>query len=525
MGAYLTRLTNVLGIKFIALICITQCCLKGINFVIMSKGLLPYFSTVLGIDGVRLQVYGAVGLSPWTIKPLIGIFSDLVSCVGYHKRFMMLFATLVGITGSALLISEIHIPVLMVVFVACAHFQIAVCDLLIEGKYAEVMRENPESGSDIPNFATGLQFLGVLISMLFLGPLSDLGLFRVIFAISLALAVTPVLPVLFGWLPEQPKPGAPYVQLDTKRIRQDWKIIAVVAVTGISAPAVASITVFGIKWLGVMCAGIVISLCLVGVFWAMPHPLIARVALYQVLAQVSRISFSNILDFFFIADPVCLPGGPHFSYKFYITVAGIVGACAGVLTTLIYQGLFSKWTFRNVLFFTSLLSGLAGIFDYIIVKRWNLIIGIPDNIFFLIGDDVLGTVVGTLYWIPSSSIIGKVCPRNMEASTYALLAGIANFGTMIATLTGAMLAEMFGVVTIGQCNWDNLPSLILFGHIIVMLTISLPAAFLIPNVSQDLNLLTYTETPKEDVSFAYFKKPLALPIPTDDENSDDDDIF
>jgi hypothetical protein len=195
------------------------------------------------------------------------------------------------------------------------------------------------------------------------------------------------------------------------------------------------------------------------------------------------------LDYFFVADSTCLVGGPHFSYKFYITTTGIAGSVASLITVVIYQYVFSKWKFRSVLIFTTILSGVGGIFDYIIVKRWNLQWGIPDAWFFLIGDDVLHSMIEMLFWIPSSSIIGKVCPKNMEASTYAFLAGISNFGYMISVISGALLTEFFGIHTIVPCNWDNLPMVILWGHIIIMVVISVPACFLIPNEEQDADLL------------------------------------
>ena len=160
-----------------------------------------------------------------------------------------------------------------------------------------------------------------------------------------------------------------------------------------------------------------------------------------------------------------------------------------MLTVLIYQFLFSRWKYRNVLLFTTILSGVGGIFDFIIVNRWNLKWGISDRIFFIIGDDVIHSCVDILNWIPSSSIIGKVCPENMESSTYAFIAGISNFGSMVAVISGALITEWAGVVTVDECNWKPLPWLILGGHITLMLLVSIPACFLIPNVPQDADLL------------------------------------
>lgn len=484
---YFERMRSIFGWKFIAIIFITYCLLKGAVMGIMMKGLFPYFKN-MGVDGIQFQIYGAIALSPWTIKPLFGILSDLIAFVGYKKKFTMLASCFIGVTGCAMLVVDLKRPILTVLFVFLSQIQLAICDLLVEGKYAEKMREHPETSSDIVTLANLFQSFGYVLCMFFLAPLADGLYFRIIFSIALGLSVVPIVPIFLNWLPEVPIPNAPYVLIDTKRIKNDWKIITLVIITGISAPAMAAIAGFAAKWLGVVCSLGVILVCMVGTFWAMPN-IIARVALYQVLAQMSKVSFGNVLDYFFTADPLCLPGGPNFTQNYYIFVTGIIGGVVAIFTGLLYQFFFSKWKFRSVLIFTSILSAVAGIFDYIIVKRWNLLIGIPDHIFFLIGDAVFETLVTMLYWIPSSSIIGKVCPKDMESSTYAFLAGVANFGTMVSTILGAVLADWFGIVTIGACNWDNLAALILFGHIMVMLIISVPAAFLIPNVEQDVDLL------------------------------------
>ena len=458
--------------------------------VIMTKGMLPIFQQ-MGVEATDTQIYLAFGMSPWVLKPLIGVFSDLVAFNGYHKKNFMLFALAVGVAGAALLVSLPQHPALISIFLVCVHFSIAVGDLFMEAQYSKMMRQHPETGSTIVTFATAFQQLGYIIAMAFIGPLADLGLSRINFIIALALCCTPVIPTALNWLLDEQIADAPWVLLDTARLKKNWRVLLIVSLTGLSAPIMGIITTFAYKWLGLLSSVITITIALAGGYIYMPHPLIAKVALYQVLAQASRISFSSAMDYFFTADGVCLPDGPNFSYKFYITIAGLAGATAAFLSSFFYHAVLSKWTFRNVLLFTTILSSIGGLFDYVILMRWNLSIGIPDSVFFLIGDDVIESMIEALYWIPSSSIIGKVCVKNMESSLYAYLAGIANYGKMMSVIAGAMLTEVFGVHTIEKrsCNWAPLPWLVLGGHVIVMLIFSVPASFLIPNKPQDEQLI------------------------------------
>ena len=334
------------------------------------------------------------------------------------------------------------------------------------------------------------------------------------------MCVSPIIPLYRGWMPEKQKSG-PYVMLDSINLRSNWRIIVVVSFTGIAAPAMASITAFASRWIGLLCSSIVLAISVVGGYLWMPNRLIGHVALYQVLTMASKISFGGPLSYFFLADDSCLPGGPQFSYKFFITVTGIVGAAVSLVTVFIYQWLFSTWKFRNVLIFTSCLAGLGGIFDFLIVKRYNLAMGIPDAVFFLIGNDVLESITTMLYWIPSSSIIGKVCPKGMEAGTFAYLAGVSNFARMVSTILGAWLAEVFGVksgtdTTNQVCNWDALPWLLLGGHVLLPLVVSLFAAFLIPNKGQRDDLLVPPPLPQDTETISDAEMGFDDQLPEDD---------
>jgi len=494
---YYIRLRDAFTLKFIILLFITQCFVKGIVFVVFVQGVFPLLKD-MGIGASDIQLYGALAMSPWVIKPLFGVISDLVAIGGYHKRYWMLGSTIVGIIGAVMMVVEIRVVAVLVIFLTMIHFEIAIVDLLVEGQYAEMMRTHPHTGSDIVTLSNGFQQLGFVIAMSFMGPLADLKLFRVSNIIALVLCATPILPLLFGFLPEIKRVRAPFVLVDTLRIRKEWKIIIVVTFTGLSGPAMAAISAYASKWLGVLCSLIVVTVALLGGFYAFPENrfIVARVALYQVLAQASKVSFSSALDFFYTADESCLPGGPNFSYKFYITTAGVCGSLASLSVVFIYQWFFSKWKFRSVMLFTTILSGMGGIFDFIVVKRWNItVLGIPDAVFFLVADDIVHNLVDMLIWIPSSSIIGKCCPKTMESCTYAYLSGISNFGKMISVIAGALITDMAGISTLDRrnstsnCNWQNLEWLVLGGHVILMLLISVPACFLIPNASQDSQLL------------------------------------
>ena len=110
--------------------------------------------------------------------------------------------------------------------------------------------------------------------------------------------------------------------------------------------------------------------------------------------------------------------GPNFSYTYYISITGVLGSIMCLLTVIVYQSMFSNWKFRSVLIFTLILEILASTVDLVVIKRWNISIGIPDKVIFIFGAAVFENITGTLYYIPSSAIYSKMTPPGMEAAGY-----------------------------------------------------------------------------------------------------------
>ena len=71
--------------------------------------------------------------------------------------------------------------------------------------------------------------------------------------------------------------------------------------------------------------------------------------------------------------------GPKFDFTFFITTTGIVGSVMGLLSSVLYEPIFSSWKFRPVLMLTLVLGIFASLVDLIITMRWNLSIGIPGE--------------------------------------------------------------------------------------------------------------------------------------------------
>ena len=340
---------------------VSQMIVKGLLYRVTMTSMLPIFKN-LGIGAADLQTIMTVAMSPWTIKPVVGILSDILTFGGYHKRWWLVQGTLVGMLAAVLMFPTSTLPLWLLLCYVGLNYEMAIIDLLTEGKYAATMQEYPESGSDLITFVSGLQTAGSIVAMTFVGHVADKKAFNVLFGVSVGAAVLPMIPSLLGWLPEEKVRTRRCIAVDRGLFTRNRAMFIVILYTGLAGPVIALLSVFTTRAVGLVGAVLILSASVSGSYLAFPR-VIANIGLYQVLSRLSRLSMSTALDYFFTATPECLVDGPHFSFKYYITYTGLVSSCIAMVAVWVYQAFLSRWRFRSVLIFTTALVGLGGLSD------------------------------------------------------------------------------------------------------------------------------------------------------------------
>ena len=88
---------------------------------------------------------------------------------------------------------------------------------------------------------------------------------------------------------------------------------------------------------------------------------------------------------------------------------------------------------------------LLNLTDIVIFTRSNIAWGISDKAFVL-GGTVTSAVISNWQWMPGVIMMSQMCPKGMEATLYALLAGCHNMGGAISDYLGAFVLEYL------ECN-------------------------------------------------------------------------
>lgn len=277
----------------------------------------------------------------------------------------------------------------------------------------------------------------------------------------------------------------PCFEVNYGTLASHWRIVVLsVGITlGVTVLAVLTVMLSAYTLLLTLVVFSFFTLCLL--FWALP-PIIAKAGVFIFLSEALYLQLSGPLNSFCLAGPECAPGGPHFDFTIVYTVAIAVSSVAGVVGISLFAYFFSYRSYRFNLFILTILRAAASIFDLILVRRWNLLIGVPDLLVYLGGDAVIYQLVNRLSWMPIALLISQLCPRGSEAMVYALLAAMSNLGSTMATEIGAVLIGTvwpvsFSATDGGSCAFQNLWKLIAMGHIGMPLLLLPLVFFCIPS--------------------------------------------
>lgn len=161
----------------------------------------------------------------------------------------------------------------------------------------------------------------------------------------------------------------------------------------------------------------------------------------------------------------------------FIATLSMVATGFSLVAILSYQAFLSNAAYRGVLFWSTLACISVSILPITLVERWNVSMGIPDK-YFVLGDQAIRGAIYEFAQFPLLILGARICPPGVEATMYALLMSILNFGGVIADWLGA---GFMALLHITKTDFTNLTTLLIicgaWGVIpLVLLFFLLPAS-------------------------------------------------
>merc|ERR1719421_2016196 len=115
-----------------------------------------------------------------------------------------------------------------------------------------------------------------------------------------------------------------------------------------------------------------------------------------------------------------------------------------IIGLMIYNKYMKDWSYRKLLTMSNMMCSGFYFLDIVIFTRRNLDWGIPDH-FFILGS-TCQEIVRQWQWMPGIVVMSQLCPKGMEATMFALLAGCHNLGSLIAEFNNLWKASVISTV-------------------------------------------------------------------------------
>ncbi|CAJ1366817.1 unnamed protein product [Effrenium voratum] len=460
LAQFLDDLSGAVGYKLLVLLFFVQHVGRGFVSDFTSQA-DPYVYKTYSVPAPVVQIFSGITQLPWALKPIIGLLSDSFPIGGYHKFPYMCISVVAGTIALLVVGAMPHdlLPVpLLVTCLFLMQSQLSVCDILSEAKYAEKIQELPAYGPHVLSYVWFGMNIGSLLGMSLSGLVLAVASPKLPYLISALPAALIMIPLLLGFLEEKEVSADEAAEARRRISLQPEAIFLSLLMCAVCVGLTVTGLITSNTYINAAAATAVFFL--VGVaFTVLLSPTVAKFNLWSLLQTSMTLSTSGASFYFMTDTPEQYPEGPHFSPFFYNSVIGTVGALMSLAGIITFQRYMVGFEYRNLLLVTNIAYCLLNATDALLYSRFNQTVGIPDHV-FVIGTGVVQNIMNQWQWLPQVIILSYFCPKGMEATMYALLAGCHNLGNTIASCWGALLLQSLGVTPSGAVGesdrFDNL---------------------------------------------------------------------
>jgi folate/biopterin transporter len=356
---------------------------------IASLAIQYYFKDDMKVDPATLSTIQSIAAFPWCLKPVFGFISDGFPVMGFRRKPYIMMGGFIGALSWFLFAGAVNSVWGGFVCMLLSNIGIAMANVIAEALIVERSRgEEQHYASTLQSIIWGSFSVAGVIAAFLSGWLIKYISYKSTFALA---GIFPLTLVFCAMLIEE-KTHAPVSLTVIKS--QAKQLLNTVLLPNILRPCVF-------------------------------------------IFLLNGTPSSGATWFYFYTDVL------KFDSEF-IGFIGTVGSIAQLAGVFLFQSMLTRAHYRSILMWSTIASAFLGLTNLIVIFRWNVHWGIPDG-FFMLGESAIGSVVGWINTMPVLVLAARLCPSGMEATMYALIMSINNFGSVVGTLTGSILTDMLGV--------------------------------------------------------------------------------
>jgi len=432
------------------------------------------------------QAYFSVTGLAWALKPLFSIITDGSAMFGYRRAPWIVITAALS-TGAILMLLMLPLPpIALCIAFLIIKVNISCTDIILEGQWTEKLAAAPEYAPDLMSFVYMGMSLCSIFGVLVAGPgLDKFG--ENILWVCIPIPAMCALGALCGLTTEKRAEEPCGLQTECiYKYRHFFLCGVMAAVCVLGTAALNLLPVLG-QELQFVLSMLLATLMCVSYMWLLPAS-IWKPCLYLFISNVLSLDYSSVTYSFYLDDAQgmqrqkCPDFCPHFQAWFFVTVIQIIDAGFALLGSWLFKRTMSGWTYRRVMGVSQVLVMVASASDAIQFSRVNKLLGIPDEV-FLMGKSATISTCFMMNFMPMMILISQVCPEGVETLTFALMAGITNFGSAVSGLVSAHLMQYMGLENtdaMESWNFDNAWILALMGSFLPAISLCL-LPFAIPD--------------------------------------------
>ena len=380
------------------------------------------------LSPVQMSAIIGIGTLPWMIKPLYGFISDSLPLFGYHRKPYLVLSGIIGCAAWVCLGTVVHTSSTATIMIVLASLSVAISDVIVDSIVVERARsESDAKTGSLQSLCWGSSAIGALCTAYFSGLLLEYFTTRTVFLIT---ASFPLIVSSVAWfIAEQP------IDKDVKKSNNTKNQLLQIR-QAITQKVIWLPTLFIFIW------------------QATPN--------------------ADSAFFYFTTNEL------HFQPEFLGRVR-LVTSFASLLGVWAFQRYFKTVPFRIMFSWGIFVSTALGMTTLLLVTHTNRLLGIDDH-WFSLGDSLILTVIGQIVFMPVLVLSTKLCPPGIEATFFAVLMSVMNFGATISYWLGSLMMKWLGIT---EYQFDSLWLLI----IITNCTSLIPILFIkwLPDAQVDID--------------------------------------
>ena len=383
------------GSGTITTLCLVYCAqgLKSLAYVARTL----YFKNLFGFNASDLTIASAFMYLSWYLKPIYGLISDCFPFFGYHRKSYLLATGVLGILSYLCLLFSNWASVSIIALIVGEVSQ-ASADVLCDGLMVQKSKIDLENGAnDLQRYSWGSYIVGGIIGMTLGGNVADYVDPRYIIA---SLAICPLLVVVSSLSIDEVKVTS------TRTNAESW-----------------------------------INFCdHLKLFWdALKDVKALRLMIFVILWLSTLLSFRTIFEYY-LYDVIL-------AYPSTVSYAGLAGFLGVLLGTIIGSNSLIKISIKKRLFVGRLVYAFLPFIDIIIWKRYYENIGVPYYCFYFLVSGVTDFIKQLLCRQPLFIVFANSSPKHVEATFFALLVSVYNFGMFLSEMIESSIMNATGLTT------------------------------------------------------------------------------